>query len=51
MDLSSTWLTTFLGFIGLTDVTVIAADQLNIDPEGALAAAQGRVDAVELAAA
>lgn len=44
MDLSSTWLTTFLGFLGLTNVTVIAADQLNVDPEGALAAAQSIVD-------
>ncbi|MDA3030871.1 MAG: NAD(P)H-dependent oxidoreductase, partial [Actinomycetota bacterium] len=51
MDFSSTWLTTFLGFLGLTDVTVIAADQLNVDPEGALTAAKGRVDAVQLAAA
>ena len=44
MDLSSTWLTTFLGFLGLYDVTVIAADQLNVDPEVALAAARERVD-------
>ncbi len=44
MDLSSTWLTTFLGFIGLTDVTVIAADQLNVDPEVALGNARERVD-------
>ena len=51
MDFSSTWLTTFLGFLGLTDVTVVAADQLNVDPEGALTAAKERVDAVQLAAA
>ncbi len=44
MDFSSTWITTFLGFLGLTDVTVIAADQLNVDPEGALPAARERVD-------
>ncbi len=49
MDLASTWLTTFLGFLGLTNVTVIAADQLNVDPEGALATAQAKVDATELA--
>lgn len=48
MDLSSTWLTTFLAFLGLTDVTVIAADQLNVDPDGALAAARARVDQAEL---
>jgi len=51
MDLSSTWLTTFLGFIGLTDVTVIAADQLNVDPEVALANARERVDHAVLIAA
>lgn len=51
MDLSSTWLTTFLGFLGLTDVTVIPADQLNVDPVGAIEAARSKVDAVELAAA
>lgn len=49
MDLASGWLTTFLGFLGLTDVTVIAADQLNVDPEGALAAARERVDQAVLA--
>mgnify|MGYP001824458913 CR=1 FL=1 len=48
MDLSSTWMKTFLGFLGLTDVTVIAADQLNVDPESALAAARERVDQTAL---
>ncbi|BAN04477.1 FMN-dependent NADH-azoreductase [Ilumatobacter coccineus] len=47
-DLSSTWLTTFLGFLGLTNVTVIAAGQLNVDPEAALAAAQAIVDATDV---
>lgn len=50
MDLASTWLTTFLGFLGLSNVTVIAADQLNVDPEGAVTAARGKVDAIELGA-
>ena len=50
MDHSSTWLTTFLGFLGLTSVTVIAADQLNVDPHRALAAARDAVDAVDLSA-
>jgi FMN-dependent NADH-azoreductase len=49
MDLASTWLTTFLGFLGLTDVTVIAADQLNVNPDGALDAARERVDQAVLA--
>jgi len=48
MDLSSTWLTTFLGFLGLRDVEVVAAGQLNVDPEGAVAAALDAVDAVEI---
>ena len=50
MDQASTWLRTFLGFLGLTDVTVIAADQLNMDPERAIEAARRRVDEVSLAA-
>lgn len=50
MDYSSTWLTTFLGFLGLGDVTVLAAGQLNVDPERAVAAARDLVDAVEIAA-
>ena len=50
MDLSSTWLTTFLGFIGLTNVEVVAAGQLNVDPEGALDAARDLVDSVDIPA-
>jgi len=50
MDFSSTWITTFLGFLGLTDVTIIAAGQLNVDPDRALATARDHVDQVELAA-
>ena len=50
MDFSSTWLTQFLGFLGLRNVTVIPAGQLNIDPEYALEAARERIDGVELPA-
>jgi FMN-dependent NADH-azoreductase len=50
MDMSSTWLTTFLGFLGLTDVTVVAAGQLNVDPENAVKAAEAAIDAVALPA-
>jgi FMN-dependent NADH-azoreductase len=50
MDFSSTWITTFLGFLGLTNVTIIDAGQLNIDPEAALHAARERVDQAELVA-
>lgn len=48
MDFASTWLTTFLGFLGITDVTLVAAEGLNMDPENALAAARDRVDQVAL---
>ena len=51
MDFSSTWITTFLGFLGLTDVTIIEAGQLNVDPEAAIAAARQRVDQATLIAA
>lgn len=48
MDMASTWLTTFLGFLGLTDVTVVEAGQLNVDPENAVRAAEAAVDAVAI---
>ena len=48
MDLSSTWLTTFLGFLGLRNVEVVAAGQLNVDPERAVTAAHELVDDVQL---
>jgi len=48
MDLASTWLRTFLGFLGLTNVQIIEAGQLNVDPEAAVAAARDEVDRVEL---
>jgi FMN-dependent NADH-azoreductase len=51
MDQASPWLTTFLGFLGLTDVTVIAAEQLNVDPTTAIERARTRVDEVELGVA
>lgn len=50
MDQASTWLTTFLGFLGITDVTLVAAEGLNMDPEGALATAQQKVDEAPLPA-
>ncbi len=51
MDFSSTWLTTFLGFLGITDVTLVAAEGLNVNPEEAIAAARATVDAVAIPAA
>lgn len=46
MDMSSTWLTTFLGFLGVKNVTVVEAGQLNVDPVAAVAAAEAKIDAV-----
>lgn len=43
MDHASTWLRSFLGFLGLTNVTMIAATGLNTDPEAALLAAKQAV--------
>jgi len=42
-DWATGWLTQFLGFIGLSNVTVVAAGSLNMDPEGATAAAKQAV--------
>ncbi|NVO28705.1 FMN-dependent NADH-azoreductase [Donghicola sp. C2-DW-16] len=47
-DFATTYLKQVLAFIGITDVTIIAADQLAIDPEGSVKKAQ---DAVEQIAA
>ncbi|MEM9038629.1 MAG: NAD(P)H-dependent oxidoreductase [Actinomycetota bacterium] len=48
MDLSSTWLVTFLNFLGITDVTIVEAGQLNVDPEQGVADAPAAVDAAPL---
>jgi FMN-dependent NADH-azoreductase len=48
MDMSSSWLTTFLGFLGLNNVEVLAAGQLNVDPERAVSAARRLVDDIDL---
>ena len=48
MDHASTWLTDFLGFIGLTDVTVVEAGQLNVDPAAAVDAARSVVDGLDV---
>ncbi len=47
-DFATTYLKQVLAFIGITDVTIIAADQLAVDPEGSVKKAQ---DAVEQIAA
>lgn len=43
IDYGTRWLHHFLGFIGLHDVTVVAANQLAIDAESGLAAARSRI--------
>lgn len=43
MDWATGWLQQFLGFIGITNVTVLEAGQLNTDPEAAVAAAHQAV--------
>lgn len=48
IDFATTYARHVLGFIGITDVEVVAADRLAIDPEGSMSAAN---DAVEHLAA
>ena len=46
IDFASGYLQHIMGFIGITDVEIVAADQLMIDAEGALAAAASAVDQI-----
>lgn len=46
MDFASGYIRHILGFIGITDVEFISADQLAIDPETSLAAANKAVDQI-----
>ena len=46
MDFSTAYLKAFLGFIGITDVTVIAADALAMDAQQTIADAHAAVDAL-----
>ncbi|WP_298467538.1 NAD(P)H-dependent oxidoreductase [uncultured Erythrobacter sp.] len=49
MDFMSSWLTFFLGFLGITDVEIVAADGImSVDGEAKIAAAKAK--AAELAA-
>jgi FMN-dependent NADH-azoreductase len=43
-DFGSRWLVHFLGFLGIHDVHVVAADRLAVDAEAGLAAARSRID-------
>lgn len=46
LDHGTTWLTFFLGFLGLRDVQVVAAEGLAIDPTGGLARASEAIAAI-----
>lgn len=46
VDFASGYIRHVLGFIGITDVEFIAADQLAIDPEKAMSAANTAVDSI-----
>ena len=50
IDFATDYVRHVLGFIGISDVEVIAADRLGADAEAALAAAGAQVDALGLAA-
>ena len=43
VDHGTTWLTTFLGWLGITSVETVAASQIMMDPEGVMTAAHARV--------
>jgi len=43
IDYGTSWLRHFLGFIGLYDVTIVAANQLAIDPDSGLASARAHI--------
>ncbi|MEW2912567.1 NAD(P)H-dependent oxidoreductase [Leisingera sp. JC11] len=46
IDFATTYLRHVLGFIGITDVEIVAADAMSIDAEGALAKAQTQIEAL-----
>lgn len=51
VDHASTYLTTVLGFIGITDVTFVGATGLAADAEAPLKAAEAEIDSISLRAA
>ncbi|UWQ49983.1 NAD(P)H-dependent oxidoreductase [Leisingera caerulea] len=46
IDFATTYLRHVLGFIGITDVEVVAADAMSIDADGALAKAKTQIEAL-----
>lgn len=49
-DFGTTWLTQFLNFLGITDITVIAANSLASDPQTGLAEARRQISEIAAAA-
>ncbi|MEM9754375.1 MAG: NAD(P)H-dependent oxidoreductase [Pseudomonadota bacterium] len=50
IDFATGYVQHILGFLGITDVEVVAADRLMLDPGNAIAKANAQVDALHLAA-
>lgn len=49
-DYATTYMRHVLGFIGITDVSIVAADKLALDPEATLKEAHRQIDELKLAA-
>lgn len=49
-DHATGYMKTVLGFIGITDVTVVAADAIALDAEGTIAKAHSEIDSLPVAA-
>ncbi len=50
IDYATTYMKHVLGFVGITDVEFVNADQMMIDAEASLAAAEATIETLELAA-
>ncbi len=50
IDFASTYMRHILGFIGITDVTTVAADQMALDAEASLAKATKQIESLQAAA-
>jgi len=50
IDFASTYMRHILGFLGMTDVTLVAADQMALDADASLAKAEGQIKTLQVAA-
>lgn len=50
VDFATPYIRHFLGFVGITDVTFVTADQMAVDAEASLARATGQIEALHKAA-